>query len=215
MVDIVENVLITGITGRFGREFVRQHAGKYNFIGISRHKGLDLGSGISELIDIDLAERNLSDLLLERFRAFPKINYVINAAADTKFYVSRSSILCSSSDVENQFWINVIVPSIVIAALFETQLKDRPVARNSVSVLNISSESAYTVHPNSGQSFYAASKSALNSLTLHLAQEYSSYNMIVNGFAPGNFSDDARCNQVVKAAEMILHSKESGRIYRM
>ncbi len=53
--------------------------------------------------------------------------------------------------------------------------------------MNISSTAGIYIYPGHGQSIYSASKAALNYLSMHMGDEFSSIGVRVNALAPTSF----------------------------
>jgi NAD(P)-dependent dehydrogenase (short-subunit alcohol dehydrogenase family) len=63
-----------------------------------------------------------------------------------------------------------------------------------------------------GQSVYAASKAALNQLTLHMADEYRSFGIRVNAIAPDSFPRIVSVKSVVAVVRRVDKGDMTGKI---
>ncbi|RJG40576.1 SDR family oxidoreductase [Mesorhizobium sp. DCY119] len=81
------------------------------------------------------------------------------------------------------------------------------------SVINISSVSGLRFFRGSERSSYAASKAALNMLTLYMAAEYMPFKVRINGHAPNRF-DGSQAKNVVRVAMEMLKSGKTGCIHQ-
>lgn len=196
---------------------MRTLAADYRLIVLARPGGTaalppDL-SAHSTVIEVDLAHEEVGNKLVEAFSAQPSVAILVNAAADTKFHMFSHEVLGRGRAAADQLAVNVIGPAICAAALFESQWKDRPLGRAPAKVLNISSISGRTPFFGTRQCFYAASKAALNMLTLYMAKEYEPFNVKVNGFAPGSLSNPYKMTQAAGAVRAIVESNISGKVF--
>tara|TARA_X000000950_G_scaffold229307_1_gene277122 strand:- start:25215 stop:25937 length:723 start_codon:yes stop_codon:yes gene_type:complete len=104
------------------------------------------------------------------------INALVNSAGTFDFAKKSDNIILAANNV---FLINTIAPSLIAENVIEKMKKN-----NSGSIINISS---IGVKFGSGidNSFYGASKSALESITRTLAREGAPNNVLVNTIRPG------------------------------
>jgi NAD(P)-dependent dehydrogenase (short-subunit alcohol dehydrogenase family) len=76
----------------------------------------------------------------------------------------------------------------------------------------VSSTAGIFVYPGQGQSAYAASKAALNTFTLHLADELEMVGVRVNAVAPNSFPSIVAESEVVNAIAELDAGKLNGEI---
>lgn len=141
------------------------------------------------------------------------IDHVVNAGADTRFLGLSQDIPFFAGDAMRQLVSNTLAPALIASSVFHHCWKQkRP---EDASVLNISSISAHRVFSGNGQALYAASKSALNTLTLHMAADFEPYGVRVNALSPDAFPTTIPTAQVVEAATKILRSRQSGHVFQL
>ena len=99
--------------------------------------------------------------------------------------------------------------------LFHRTWKHVEIGRQDAAILNLSSISGSSVFQGTRQATYAASKAALNMLTLYMAAEYRPYNIRVNGLAPNAFPAQFPTETVAEAARKIVEGMETGGIYNV
>lgn len=143
------------------------------------------------------------------------IDHLICLVADTKFYGNALSLWRAEEWAEQQLQLNALAPVKLAAALHEACWKHSPQenALRRRSVTNVSSMSAVVVEKSIGQAVYAASKAALNILTMHLALELSDYSVRVNAICPYRFTNDpARTETVAREIQLVLEEGSTGEV---
>lgn len=188
----------------------------YNFIVLTRTgKVMPTMEGVPvpDIIEIDLLSDDSCAQLSAEFAMRPPIHALINAAADTNFHMYSHEILGRQGKAFDQLSLNVVGPAICAASLFDSQWKDRPLEREGVSILNISSISGSQTFFGTRQCFYAASKAAINMMTLYMSNEYKPFNIKVNAMSPGRFENGNQAEKVAHAAKAILESSFTGKVY--
>lgn len=85
---------------------------------------------------------------------------------------------------EDLFQVNVIAPTKIIQHLWER------LPKHSGRILNISSSDGLTSKKDTNRPFYAASKSALNTMTRIAAMQLSEHGIAVNAMCPGWIKTD-------------------------
>ena len=204
-------ILLTGCTGKLGTCFVNNFSNQYKIVGIARNSPQYSNT---ELLffqrDILVGVNDILDSVLSRYG---KIDILINNA----FWTHRGPIEERSlRELEQEFKMNVFIPLITanrIVSRFWAHNIDYNRAWNN-NVLNISSIAAIKIYPG-GQSIYSATKSALNTVTKHMAEEYKKYDIRVNALAPNSFGGDGcllRTEDICKHIVEIIEGKESGEI---
>jgi NAD(P)-dependent dehydrogenase (short-subunit alcohol dehydrogenase family) len=143
------------------------------------------------------------------------IDHLLHAAADLRFLGPISDSMLYAIEARRQLDVNVIAPAVLCSALFQYHWKNVPVAEQQASVVLVSSLSGTSVFPDTGQAIYAASKAALNALTLHMAAEFGSYGIRVNGLGPNAFPAIIKTEIVAKAALRLLKEPTTGKIYNL
>jgi NAD(P)-dependent dehydrogenase (short-subunit alcohol dehydrogenase family) len=144
-----------------------------------------------------------------------RIDYVINAAGDMRFSGDTTDAMMLADDARRQFELHVFAPSLICSALFHFQWKNIHPMEQRASILNISSLSGTQVFQHAGQGFYAASKAAMNMLTLHMAADYGRYGIRVNALVPNSFPSLVNTKVVASHALKILSDGQSGNLLRL
>jgi len=165
-------------------------------------------------IRADLRERADVDRVVELTLArFGHIDVVINAAGLAVW----GEVLASQDLVaraHEQLTVNVLAPLWMVAAIVDRSWRHQPNEnrRRNRSVVNVSSTAGVWVHRGRGQSVYAASKSAQNTLSLHLADELATIGVRVNSVAPDSFPEAVPTELVASAIAQLADARESGQL---
>jgi NAD(P)-dependent dehydrogenase (short-subunit alcohol dehydrogenase family) len=115
---------------------------------------------------------------------------------------------------QSQLHVNCIAPMQLVSSIYHSCWKDQR-EENACwnrSVINVSSMSGMYAYDETCQAFYAASKAALNMLTLHLALELAPYSVRANALCPGRLSDGPSIQRVVEAVEELLEGTATGTV---
>lgn len=164
-------------------------------------------------VQADLACREDIRRVVEVAQArYGSIDYVINSAADTRFHGRLLELWESGDEALSQLSVNSVAPFKLISAIFQSCWKDQPDenARHNRAVVNVSSASGAQVGNDRTEAYYAASKAALNMLTLHLSLELAPYSVRANAISPSEFKDTPRAQRVVDAIRNLLAGNETG-----
>jgi NAD(P)-dependent dehydrogenase (short-subunit alcohol dehydrogenase family) len=216
--------LITGAGGRLGSHLCASLAGRYRIVAAYHGTPPDVASQLARPIDpalypweersarevhcvqADLTRREDIRRLVEVAVArFGRIDALVNNAADLRFHGRLREVWQADDYPEDVLALNAIAPMRLASAVFDAcwkQDRDRNVEANR-SVLNISSTSGLQVFK-TNEPFYAASKAALNMLTLHLAVDLATYGVRVNALCAGRFDDEASTARVGRAVLKLL-----------
>ncbi len=159
----------------------------------------------------DADTRRIVEVVLARFG---RIDVVINSAADIRYHGNLLDIGFDSDAVERQLVTNCVAPMKLVSVIFHEFWKHegRANAQNNRCVVNISSVSGLYVFPSVGQSFYSASKAALNFLTVHLAYELSPYSVRSNAVCPVRFPESVPTEKVVSTVQEVIASRGTGEV---
>jgi NAD(P)-dependent dehydrogenase (short-subunit alcohol dehydrogenase family) len=223
--------LLTGASGTLGTAFCRAHADRYNIVAVYRTRPPAVVSQLQRVVDplapggdlpenehpvfavrADLTqEADLTRVVEVALARFDRIDVVIHAAVGWRF----GSILGGIGDsAEEQLRMNVIVP-LKLATLVAHQFWQRDDAANRAanrSWINVSSASASRVYGGRGQSVYAASKAAMNTLTRHMADEFDVIGVRVNAIAPDGFPRVVSTGSVVDGLRELDEGRMTGRV---
>lgn len=218
-------LLLTGAGGKFGADFIARYAAEVEIVAL-RHRldaaelprvfeprGKTLSPTVRSIAcDFSDAEAIWRAIALIVELAGP-IDHVINAAADVRFLGESQDAALYAAQARQQMDANLIAPAVIASSLFHHDWKARRSA--NASILNVSSISAHQVFAGVGQAFYAASKAALNTFTLHLAEDLKAHGVRVNGLSPDAFPASAPTRTVVEAAMKILRQDITGHIFQL
>jgi NAD(P)-dependent dehydrogenase (short-subunit alcohol dehydrogenase family) len=155
------------------------------------HGDLSTKEGCQKIVDATLSR-------------FDRIDLLVNAAvAPTWAPILGTDRLLNNA--QEQMMTNVVAPlrlatSVAHAFWQGRDLENRSFNRN---VVNVSSVAGLRVYVGFGQSLYAASKAALNQLTAHMADEFSSIGVRVNATAPNSFPALVSVDRAVSAIKTL------------
>lgn len=225
--------LITGAGGRLGQELCRQLSGKYNVIAAYRKRAPDsqhrqsisFGDHIGfsnaasadnsvYAVQADLADRGDIRRLVEVGMArFGQIDYLVNSAADLRYHGKLLELWQADDYAQSTMNLNAISPMLLTSAVFEHCWKASPPMNSKANrgVINVSSISGLQVYP-SNSAFYAASKAAMNILTLFLSLELAPYSVRANAICPGRFDDVESTAKVARSVRSLMEGMDSGKI---
>jgi NAD(P)-dependent dehydrogenase (short-subunit alcohol dehydrogenase family) len=141
-----------------------------------------------------------------------RIDCVVNSAADIRFHGPLVEMWQSGDEAISQLSVNAVAPFQLVSAVFQSCWKDwsDENAQWNRSVVNVSSVSGLYVTRDVGQAYYAASKAALNILTMYLSLEMAPYSVRANTVCPSRFDDEPTTRRVVEAIRALLAGKETG-----
>jgi len=204
-------VILTGSTGTLGSALIERLTSDYHIVGIARRKPI---APVHDQVkffqgDICLDSNRLVDFALETFN---QIDIVINNAVYSNWAELKQF---SASDLLHQYKTNVVAPIELANEVLRKYWLDQGVSSNTHSnrmVINISSTAGVKNYFGYGQGGYASTKAALNTLTQHLAYEWSSHGIKVNAVAPTSFPSIVSTGRVVQEIIEILGSTETGKI---
>jgi NAD(P)-dependent dehydrogenase (short-subunit alcohol dehydrogenase family) len=224
--------LLTGAAGVLGQEFCRLHAANYDIVAVHRTSLPGVDCEEQRFIDplnppapsedyspavypirADLGDdRDLERIMELTLARFGGVDLMVNSAVYSVWSGMDSDRLTASFD--QQFRINVRAP-FMLAGLFARhywRTRDRENRQRKRNVIHISSLAGVKVFRGMGQSVYAASKAALNHLTLHMADEYRSFGVRVNAIAPNSFPQIVSVKSVVAAVRRVDQGDTTGKI---
>ncbi len=218
--------LVTGASGRLGRLLCRDLASDHEVIASYHNTVPDVSSQLRRpvsdgaescppvyCVQADLHCRDDIRRLVEVAHArYGRIDSVVNAAADIRFHGALVELWQSGDDVLSQLAINSFAPFQLVSAIFQSHWKDESEenAKWNRNVVNVSSVSSLYVTKSIGQAYYAASKAALNILTMYLSQELAPYSVRANTVCPSRFADEPSTQRVVDAIRELMTGQDSG-----
>jgi NAD(P)-dependent dehydrogenase (short-subunit alcohol dehydrogenase family) len=226
--------LLTGAAGTFGQEFCRRNADGYSIAAVYHHTAPALASQETTFFDpldptspvpendhpVFAVQADLSTpagcewavrATLERFGC---IDVVVHAAVHSVWggVLEGNGLLTSA---EEQLAVNVLAPLRLSSSValqdwtHHDPADNRRVGRNIVS---LSSTAGLRLYEHSGQTVYAASKAALNHLSVHLADELADIGVRVNVVAPDSFPEAVPVAEVVDAVTWLDGADVTGKI---
>ncbi|MGX4695379.1 SDR family NAD(P)-dependent oxidoreductase [Streptomyces sp. JNUCC 63] len=221
--------LITGAGGRLGQLLCADLARDHDVIAtynnnaprVASQLQWPVGAGQSGgphcptiyCVQADLLHREDIRRVLEVAQArHGRIDSIINAAADVRFLGRLVESWQSGDEAVTQLAINSVAPVQLVSAVFQSCWKDwaEENARWNRSVVNVSSVSGLYVTKDVGQAYYAASKAALNTLTMYLSLELAPYSVRANAVCPSRFDNGPAAQRVVDAVRRLIIGKDTG-----
>jgi NAD(P)-dependent dehydrogenase (short-subunit alcohol dehydrogenase family) len=169
------------------------------------------------VIKADFEDESQIERVIELTLArFGRIDLLINNAGQyiTGPLVPGKELL---EDASRMMEINALVPlrlAVTAARMFwkERRAENIKLSRN---IVNVSSTAGLKLYENQGQSLYAASKAALNTLTVHMSHEFSRFGVRVNAVAPNSFPGIVPTSRVVEEILKLDAGSMSGEIVRV
>lgn len=226
--------IVTGAAGTLGTELCRAYADNYDLVAVHHRTPLMVPSQNGQYVDplqptaeldenrrrVFAIQANLEDdsdlsrIVKATLDQYGRIDIVVNAAVRSVWSpILQGRRLLDS--VEAQFRLNVAVP-LKLTALVAREFWSRRARENAAvnrSVINISSTAGLHVYPGQGQSVYAATKAALNQLTLHMAAELAPIGVRVNAVAPNAFPRIVPTARVCWAVHQFASGATTGQIF--
>ncbi|MFI0898478.1 SDR family NAD(P)-dependent oxidoreductase [Streptomyces sp. NPDC020983] len=141
-----------------------------------------------------------------------RIDSIVNAAADVRFHGRLVELWESGDEIVSQLAINAVAPAQLASAVFQSCWKDQTEenSRWNRSIVNVSSISGLSVSKDVGQAYYAASKAALNTLTMYLSLELAPYSVRANAICPARFANKAETQRVVDGVRQLIRGRDTG-----
>jgi len=196
MIDKNSNILITGGAGGIGYEVARIINDKVRSVGIidnnsEKLKKINDSNSNFTLYDVDISNYDsLKDAIDDFYIKNGKIDCLVNCAAILvdKPLISITTETKSLSRLSIESWDKVIKTNLYGTYYASIEVAEKMIrTRTKGVIINVGSISSAG---NIGQSSYAASKGAINALTVTWAQELSNFGIRVNAVAPGMTSTD-------------------------
>ena len=225
--------ILTGASGRLGTAFCRAYADKYEIVAVYWRNEPVASSQLRRFVDplrpatalaenespvfafkADLARVEERSRVVEIALArFGRIDLLVNAAVHSVWAPMIESRALSDS-MSAQFHMNTVVPMQLALECARQFWRDRDAENRAArrNVVNVSSVAGVRIFPGSGQSVYAATKAALNHLTLHMASEFEVLGLRVNAVVPNTFSKIVSVDRVTEAIHALDSTEDSGRL---
>lgn len=176
------NILITGSTNGIGRSLCTYlYEQGHSVCGLDKVLPIEESwddIGRARFIKLDLSKSNEIETLPEKLRQldfYPDI--LINNAATYGANLRHSLVETSDEELNEILLTNFIAPFKLIKQFINTGKKD------NILIINVLTQVAFLPAP--GRAVYAASKAALQSLTMSLAHEYEDGCISAVGVHPG------------------------------
>lgn len=201
-----KNIIITGGAGGIGKSFVvkvKDYVGSIAVIDINAESINEMKNSIeseniiyynTDISVYDELKKNIEDY----YSIKGEIHCLVNCAA---ILIDQPIIRLSISDkslkkLSIDKWDKVIKTNLYGACYASVEVAEKMIlSRTKGVIVNVSSISSAG---NSGQSSYAASKAALNALTVTWAQELNNFKIRVNCVAPGMTNTNMPINAMSK-----------------
>ena len=224
--------LLTGASGRLGAMFCRLYGHRYRIAAVYRTQPVvqppDMcwhvdpldpcvrkpasGHGF-EAIRADLADPDEIPRIVDfALATFGRVDVLVNAAAIVRCAALLSAEL-TIADVTRMLDLNTVAPLRLAVELANRFWRARAAENTAMnrSIVNISSTSGAYVFSGLGQSGYSASKAALNMLTCHMAEEFSTIGIRVNSVAPDTFpqlvTTESVCDAIARVDQDVVTGK--------
>lgn len=219
-------VLVSGAAGRLGLAVCEDLARDHDVLALYRSSVPAIASqlqwpigdsersvGAVHCIQGDLTKRkDLRRVVEVGLARFGQIDAVVNCVADIRFHGRLLELTDHVDNVVGQLRVNAIAPVLLVSEIFQSHWKHCPEDNSAQnrSVVNVSSISGHLVGEPQGQGYYAASKAALDILSMYQALELAPYSVRVNTVCPSRMSDRAGCRRVVQAIRGLLTGTDTG-----
>ncbi len=220
-------ILITGGTGKFGRQFVKHFANKGWQVLFTTTSQNNADSLIKELADdsclipliVDFTQPQAVPDLIKRIQNTGySINHLVNNARSLLFLQTDSLGQTSREDFLAEYLLDVVVPYELSIGLFNMQPDELSTITNIGSQYGIvaANPALYEDYPRQSPIQYGVAKAALIHLTKELAVRFADFDIRVNCIAYGGVSgrvDDsfeARYAKLTPSGRMLSESEIIG-----
>lgn len=221
------SILITGGTGKFGRQFVKHFANKGWQVLFTTTSQNNADTLIKELADdsrlisliVDFTQPQAVLELVQRIKDDGyRVNHLVNNARSRSFLQTDSSGQTSREDFLAEYLLDVVVPYELSMALFNIQPSELVTITNIGSQYGIvaANPALYKDYPKQSPIQYGVAKAALMHLTKELAVRYSEADIRVNCIAYGGVSGrvdesfEARYGKLTPSGRMLSESEIIG-----
>lgn len=220
---MIETILITGGTGKFGKQFVKHFATKgwqVLFTTTSQDNADELIRKVGNdcclvPLIVDFTKPQAVQEITNRIQDFGyTVNHLVNNARSLIFLQTDSLGQTSREDFLAEYLMDVIVPYELSMQLFNVQPNELKTITNIGSQYGIvaANPALYEDYPRQSPIQYSVAKAALIHLTKELAVRFSDFDIRVNCIAYGGVSgrvDDsfeARYAQLTPSGRMLSES---------
>ena len=222
-----ETILITGGTGKFGRQFVKHFANKgwqVLFTTTCQNNADKLMAKIGSdyrlmPLIVDFTKPQAVQDIINRVQGSGyTINHLVNNARSLDFLQTDSLGQTSREDFLAEYLMDVVVPYELSMGLFNIQPKELRTITNIGSQYGVvaANPALYEDYPRQSPIQYSVAKAALIHLTKELAVRFSDFDIRVNCIAYGGVSgrvDDsfeARYAKLTPSGRMLSESEIIG-----
>jgi NAD(P)-dependent dehydrogenase (short-subunit alcohol dehydrogenase family) len=223
--------VLTGAGGRLGTAFCREYAADYDIVAVYRKRPPQVPTQRQWRIDplqpeaaldpnpvfaiqADLtAEREIDRVVELALARFERVDLLVNAAVHAVWAPMIDSPKLMQSVAEH-LQTNVVVPLRLSVALARAYWRDRDKDNRAANrnIVNVSSTAGVKIYRGLHQGLYSASKAALNFLSRHMADEFSSMGVRVNALAPNSFPRLVRTSKVASAIVKLDSGQMNGSV---
>lgn len=224
---MTETILITGGTGKFGRQFVKHFANKGWRVLFTTTCQDHANSLMNELADdcrllplvVDFTQpQALPDIVKRVQDTGYTVNHLVNNARSLRFLQTDSLGQTSREDFLAEYLLDVVVPYELSMGLFNIQPNELSTITNIGSQYGVvaANPALYEDYPRQSPIQYGVAKAALIHLTKELAVRFAEFDISVNCIAYGGVSgrvDDsfeARYAQLTPSGRMLSESELIG-----
>lgn len=219
--------VLTGASGYLGQQFIKKFSHLYRIVAVYNKTPLPEPQNFVDPLfpsdtfqeppalayKADLTKQvEINALVGTVINTFGKADLLVNAACHRNW--SHIMNPGSLDYAEWSFSVNVMAPlrlSKAFATAFWHDKHEENIAENR-NIINISSTAGTYVYPDSGQTLYSATKSALNYVGYHMANEFWHLGVRVNTVAPNTFPHIVSVYSVLDAIWKLDKSTETGQL---
>lgn len=218
-----ETILITGGTGKFGRQFVKHFATKGWQVLFTTTCQENADRLIKDIVSdcclmpliVDFTKPQAVEDIIKQVQDFGyTVNHLVNNARSLDFLQTDSLGQTSREDFLAEYLMDVVVPYELSMGLFNIQPKELSTITNIGSQYGVvaANPALYEDYPRQSPIQYSVAKAALIHLTKELAVRFSDFNIRVNCIAYGGVSgrvDDsfeARYAKLTPSGRMLSES---------
>lgn len=205
-------VLLAGCTGELASAFVRLYSEQLHIVGVARRDPRWSKPHSAEFIAADLAV-DPESVVAEVLRRHGRLDWIVFNAVDYQLRPLPETAWRAFGD---QLRLNVAAPLGLINAALSGYWQAQPRTENHTlhrGACLISSISGHKAFRGRSQGAYAASKAALNMLTVHLGFELAPFGLRVNALAPAAFPRRVPTERVCEALLELRTTPLSGDVH--
>ena len=215
---MTDTILITGGTGKFGRQFVRhfvQVGWQVAYTTTSLSQAQDLCMQYPELrnaygIEVDLVDDGASSTLLAALQENDlRVNHLVNNARSLSSLRINESGISSRQDMLDEYLLGVVVPYELAMALWSCQRETLKTVTNIGSQYGVvaTNPNLYGSRRAHSPIQYGVSKAALHHLTRELAVRMAPDEVRVNAIAYGGVEGRTDASFRSRYSELVPNSR--------